>query len=314
RSRAHDLQQLLSEARDRRLREQRPGPAGLAHGLVSATGGPPPVTSPPEPDSGGPPMSVHRVLEHAVEGGLRELERPARGLLLAGLSGGLDVAFGPMLMAVLLTLSAGSPELWRTILAANAYTVGFIFVVLGRSELFTEHTTLASFPVLERRASLRDLGRLWSLVYASNVAGAFASGALGAFILTSLGVARASAIDEMGYDVVAHPWWTILVSAVLAGWLMGLMSWMSRTTRQMIGLMAVVWIVTLTIGLAKLHHCIAGTAEVAMAVVLPSGRVGFGDALHFLLWATLGTAIGGSVFVALVKFGHARIPSRRDAA
>lgn len=257
-------------------------------------------------------MAVQRILEHQVEAGMRELSRPSRGLLLSGLSAGLDVAFGPMLMAVLLTLSAGAPELWRTLLAANAYAVGFIFVVLGRSELFTEHTTVATFPVLDRRATLRDLGRLWGLVYVSNLAGALVSGSLGAVILTSLGVVEPRAAHDMGRDMVEHPWWTIVVSAILAGWLMGLLSWMSRTTRATIGLIAVVWIVTVTIGLAKLHHCIAGTAEVAMAIVVPGGDVSVADLLHFLVWSTLGNVIGGSVFVALVKFGHARVPSPRE--
>ena len=87
---------------------------------------------------------------------------------------------------------------------------------------------------------------------------------------------------------------------------------MSRTTRATIGLIAVVWIVTVTIGLAKLHHCIAGTAEVAMAIAVPGGDVSVADLLHFLVWSTLGNVIGGSVFVALVKFGHARVPSRRE--
>jgi formate/nitrite transporter FocA (FNT family) len=41
---------------------------------------------------------------------------------------------------------------------------GFLFVILGRSELFTEHTTLAVLPVLDGRASLRQLGRLWGLI------------------------------------------------------------------------------------------------------------------------------------------------------
>ncbi len=257
-------------------------------------------------------MPVGALLEYEMEAGLRELDRPARGLLLSGLSAGLDVGFGPMLMVVVLTFAEDASTLVRALLAGNAYAVGFAFVVLGRSELFTEHTTLAAFPVLDRRASTRNLLRLWGIVYAANVAGALASGALGALILRALGVASARSIEHVAHGMIDHAWWTILLSAVLAGWLMGLLSWLSRTTRATISLLAVVWIVTATIGVAKLHHCIAGTVEVAMALVTPGTGVGAADLGRFLVWATLGNVIGGSVFVAVVKLGHARLPSRRE--
>ena len=60
------------------------------------------------------------------------------------------------------------------LLVANMYAVGFIFVVLGRSELFTEQTTLAVLPVLGGRATVRELLRLWGVVYVANLIGAAA--------------------------------------------------------------------------------------------------------------------------------------------
>ncbi len=268
--------------------------------------------APSDAESGGPPMRITELLEHEIEGGERELDRPTRGLLLSGLSAGLDLAFGPMLIAVALTLTDGSDPLIRRLLAANAYAVGFAFVLVGRSELFTEHTTLAAFPALAGRATYRSVARLWGLVYVANIAGTIAAGALGALVLTALGVAHPPAFERMGRDMVDHAWWTIGVSAILAGWLMGLLSWMSRTTRSTLGQLAVVWLVTGTIGFAQLHHCIAGAAEVTMAIVMPGNAVTIGEALRFLVWATIGNAIGGVVFVALVKLGHARVPSRRE--
>lgn len=77
------------------------------------------------------------------------------------------------LMEVMLTLVSsvyGTP-LTET-LFANFYSVGFIFVILGRSELFTEQTTLGRFPVLDGRAALSSLVRLWELIYGGHVIGA----------------------------------------------------------------------------------------------------------------------------------------------
>ena len=79
-------------------------------------------------------------------------------------------------MGAMLTLMHDAlPEPITKLLVANMYSVGFIFVILGRLELFTEHTTLAFLPVLNRRASLRSLGRLWGLIYCSNLVGAMFS-------------------------------------------------------------------------------------------------------------------------------------------
>ena len=97
--------------------------------------------------------------------------RPARGLLLSGVSAGLDLGFSLLMMGIALTIvtqDAVHPLVQRLLLA-TAYSVGFLFVNLGRSELFTEHTTLMVFPVLHRTRTVGALLRSWALVYAGNL-------------------------------------------------------------------------------------------------------------------------------------------------
>lgn len=257
-------------------------------------------------------MPVRSILDAEVEAGVRELDRPSRGLLLSALSAGLDLGFGPLLIATIVTLADGSIHpLWQSLLTANAYSVGFIFVVLGRSELFTEHTTLAVLPVIDGRCPLRLLARHWARVYVANLVGAAVFGALAVAVGTSTGIVQSAAIEAIVHKVVAHPWWAILLSAVLAGWLMGLLSWLLRASQETISQLAIVWVVTAAIGLAHLHHCVVGTVEVVMGLVV-SSHFGMWDLGHFLLWTTLGNAFGGVVFVAVLKYGHASKPSRRE--
>src|SRR5205823_4313196 len=93
------------------------------------------------------------------------------------------------LMAVTRTLLEGTfPGPGVDLLVANMYAVGFIFVILGRSELFTEQTTLAVLPVLDRQATPQALARLWAVVYAANLAGAAAFAALAVLVGPALGV------------------------------------------------------------------------------------------------------------------------------
>jgi hypothetical protein len=87
------------------------------------------------------------ILEHEITEGLRELERPTTGLLISGVSAGLDVSLSLFLMVVILTLTQGQlNSAVAEMLSAAMYSVGFIVVILGRSELFTEHTTRAVYP------------------------------------------------------------------------------------------------------------------------------------------------------------------------
>jgi formate-nitrite transporter family protein len=101
----------------------------------------------------------------------------------------------------------------------------------------------------------------------------------------------------------------ILMSGIMAGWLMGLLSWLVAAGRDTISQIVVVWMVTTAIGLGRFHHAIAGSVEVLAGVF--AGGVTFADYAHFLGWATLGNLIGGPIFVALIKYGHAR-PAAED--
>jgi formate/nitrite transporter FocA (FNT family) len=253
-----------------------------------------------------PQKGYETILEQEIETGLTELERSGRGLFLSGLSAGLDVSFSLLLMAVMRTLTEGKlPEPAVEILVANMYAVGFIFVVLGRSELFTEHTTLAVLPVLDRRASLRQLGRLWGLVYVSNLLGTGVFAAIAVLVGPALEVADPAVFGKIAHSVTDHPAWVMVASAMLAGWLMGLVSWLVVASRDSIGQIFLVWLVTVSIGFLHLNHCVVGTTEVLAGLFAGQG-ISWLDFGRFLVLTTGGNIAGSVVFVALIKYGHVK--------
>ena len=261
---------------------------------------------------GDAPKPYTRILAQEIEHGLGEIKRPTGGLLTSGLSAGLDIGFSLFLMAIVLTLADGAlPPLALELLLANMYAVGFILVILGRSELFTEHTTVAVFPVLAGEAPLTRLLRLWGLVYFSNLAGATLFAGISTLVGPAIGVIESRAFTAIARSLTDHEWWVILLSAVLAGWLMGLLSWLIAAADDTISRVVLVWIVTAAIGLGHLHHSIAGTVEVLAGVIAggPGGPVGWADYGRFILWATLGNALGGVVFVAIIKYRHVIEPA-----
>ena len=257
-----------------------------------------------------PKKASKQILQHEIEEGLNALERPLVGLFISGLSAGLDVGFSLFLMAVAVTAAEGQmPKPMERLLVANLYSVGFIFVILGRSELFTEQTTLAVLPVLAGRSSMRSLLRLWVVVWGANVIGAAIFASLAALIGPSLGVIDPGALGEIAHHLTDHPSRAIFLSALLAGWLMGLVSWLVAAGRDTISQIVLVWLVTTSIGFAGLHHVILGSVEVFAGVFAGQG-VGALDVGRFLLWATLGNIVGGVVFVAVLKYGVARPQSQ----
>jgi len=257
-----------------------------------------------EPDTA--QVSYQSILEHEITEGLRELERPTSGLVISGVSAGLDVSLSLFLMVVVLDLAARGQlnSALAEMLSASMYSVGFIVVILGRSELFTEHTTRAVYPVLHRRASIARLLRLWGLIYVSNLIGTAVFARLVTIVGPALGVVDASLFGGIARQVVDHPWWVIFLSGTLAAWLMGLVSWLVSAARDTTSQILFVAIITWSIGIAHLHHAIVGSVEVLAGVFARQG-VGLRDYWHFLLWASLGNAAGGVFFVALFKYSHA---------
>ncbi|GAB3698280.1 formate/nitrite transporter family protein [Halorubrum pallidum] len=249
-------------------------------------------------------MTSRNILGSLLDSGLHEMNRERSGLLLSGLSAGLDIGFGPLMMAVVLTLSPGGfGDLTTELLLASVYSIGFMFVIIGRSELFTEHTTLAVIPVLDGQASLRQLGRLWGLVYVGNLVGGFLFTLLVTLLMPELGVVAPESFETIALKLVDHdlPW--LFVGGVFAGWLMGLLAWLVAAAQETTSRILLVLIVTGTIGLLHLPHSIAGNVEVLFGLLV-SPAITLADYASFLVLATIGNAFGGTVFVALLKYGH----------
>ena len=261
-----------------------------------------------------PKKASRQILRHEIEEGLDALQRPAVGLVVSGLSAGLDVGFSAFLIAVALSHADGAlPKPVERLLVANLYSVGFIFVIIGRSELFTEQTTLAVLPTLRGRASIGQLLRLWGLVWGSNILGAMAFAGLATVTGSSLGVIDDRAFGEIARRMTDHPGLAIFLSGVFAGWLMGLVSWLVAAGRDTISQIVMVWLVTTAIGYIGLHHVVLGSVEVFAGAFAGQG-VGPADIGRFLLWATVGNTLGGVVFVAILKYGLARPEPQADSA
>ena len=215
------------------------------------------------------------------------------------------------MMAVVLTLFNGVfPDPVVHFLVSNMYPLGFMFVVLGRSELFTEHTTLAILPVLQGLTPLKKLLRLWAIVYFSNIVGGLIFALILSYLSGPLHFLQSWALVKISHDLISHSWMATLISAALAGWLMGLLAWLVAASRDTISQILIIWIITTCIGLAGLAHSIVGNIEVAGGLF--SGSISFMQYINFLIPVTLGNIIGGVFFVGILKYSHTSLSGKEE--
>jgi formate/nitrite transporter FocA (FNT family) len=244
------------------------------------------------------------ILEVAIEEGLEQLERPPLSLFLSSIAAGLILGFTAMSVGVTtIALEGLESTLPLRIAVALVYPLGFVVCMMSGTELFTEHTATAVYPVLDRKAFFSAMVRLWVIVLAGNLLGTLISAGLLTLAEDVVGAAE-------GYRIVASHLMEfatvpLLLSALLAGWLMALGAWLILATPPTVSQLASIYVVTFLIGLGGLHHSIAGSAE-ALTGYLTSNEFTIVEVLRFILLAAIGNLIGGSLFVAVLNYGHIR--------
>jgi formate-nitrite transporter family protein len=239
-------------------------------------------------------LVIHEVLR---EEGEFELRRPPAALLWSGLAAGLSMGFSFLTLALLQAYLPDQP--WRRVLASFGYSVGFVIVVLGQQQLFTETTLTAMLPVFyqPRWKSVGILLRMWAIVLFANIAGTIAfAGLLSRHDLFNPQIRQAlSAAAAVSIGDGAVP---MALKAMLAGWMIALMVWVLPSARSA-GLFVIV-LMTYVIALGQFSHIVAGSTEAAFAVL--TGEASVGDyVMRFFLPTILGNLIGGVALAALLN-------------
>lgn len=234
--------------------------------------------------------------------GEEELQRSNSALAWSGLAAGLSMGFSLVAQGLLEKHLPAAD--WRHLLIPLGYTIGFLIVVLGRQQLFTENTLTVILPLLKEKklSILGNVARLWAVVLLANLAGAY---------LFALVIAHSFAFDASAKDAFAKVsehavllggFWTVLIKSIFAGWLIALMVWMlpaAETAR-----VAIIIIITWLVGVSNFAHIVAGASEVFYLIT--TGALPWSQGVaSYLLPAFLGNIIGGVTLVAALN--HAQV-------
>lgn len=242
------------------------------------------------------------VIHEIVRGeGLEELERSFGGLAWSGIAAGLSIGFSFIVQA---NIQSALPEsAWSRLVSGFGYCIGFLIVILGRQQLFTETTLTAMIPALTQRNLATSLGtlRVWAIVLAANIAATWVF----AWLASREGLFPEPVLQSMmtlSAHTMDHTFGHTLLTAGAAGWLIGLMVWLlpgAGPSRPLI-----IILVTYVVAICQFPHIIAGSVEAAYGVFI--GHASLGDyGMRFLLPTLLGNSIGGTILAAL--FNHAPI-------
>lgn len=248
------------------------------------------------------PARAPVIFETIRRKGDEELARPVVSLAASGLLAGIALGLSVMAQAL---LRAHLPDTeWRPLVDNFGYSIGFLLVVLGQLQLFTENTITAVCPVLDapRPKIFFRVVRLWTVVFASNVVGA---AIFGYILYATQGMQPKvwEAITEISMHSLDHSWLETMTRGIGAGWLIAILVWIMPNSEGSKPLMII--IVTYLIGLAGFTHVIAGTTEAAV-VAWSTPQTGLDVAWSFVLPAFIGNLLGGTVFFTFLTWAQIR--------
>ena len=248
---------------------------------------------------------VHEIVRRA---GDEELSRPFWSLWWSGMAAGSGMCssiLGESLLTSVLPDAA-----WRPAVAAIGYTLGFLIVILGGLQLFTESTLQAVIPVATRPSfgNLVRLGRLWTIVLVANVSGTL----FVAFLVTSNLVGFPGGLPpmiEVARPLLSHGFIDTMKGGVPAGFLLAAVAWALPSGRGQE--FWITFLFTYFVGLGHFSHVIAGSGEAWLLVL--SGHATFGWAVFgFILPAFIGNVLGGTMLFALLAHAQVRSEIQHD--
>lgn len=246
--------------------------------------------------------SAQAIHDTILQEGINELERTSKALFFSGLAAGLSMSFS-LIAEGLLSASLPDSE-WKGLVSGFGYSVGFLIVILGKQQLFTENTLTPIIPLLHHKSwgTLLKVLRLWGWVLVANLLGAL----LIAIVIAKTHVfslAVQTAFLEIGLKAMEPDFGTTIVSGIFAGWLIALLIWLipyAETARVW-----VIIIITYVVSIGHFSHVIAGSVE-TFTLAAMGGAAWSEVLLGFILPALVGNVIGGVVLVAAINHAQTK--------
>jgi formate/nitrite transporter FocA (FNT family) len=242
-----------------------------------------------------------------VDEGTQRLHRTWREVVVTGFFGGTEVAMG--VLAFLSVLHATHNQL----VAGLAFSIGFLAMLLGRSELFTEGFLVPVTTVAAKRASVAQLIKLWGGTLVANLVGGWI---LMWLIVTAFPKLRDQAIESATHFATAPLTLETMALAVLGGMAITLMTRMQHGTDEMFGKVAAAVAIAFLLAGLGLFHSVLDSLLIFGALIAGGAPFGYLDWLAWFGYTVLGNVVGGLALVTLLRLlrSKERLQQERDEA
>ncbi|ADW67270.1 formate/nitrite transporter family protein [Granulicella tundricola] len=243
--------------------------------------------------------SAQDIYNQVAKNARQELKRSSVSLGISGFAGGTFMGLTALGTAIALSMLGHSPG--AVMISRMFYPVGFIVVILGRSQLFTENTLYPVALILSEKKEFWNTLRLWGVVLPANVLGAFAFASL-VSLTPALNPRFIEALTQLGLDAMANPAQTVFWSGVMGGWIIALTAWLVSGSHSITGSVMIIWTLTFLVGLGNFAHCIATSGEVFIAIL--THHAPWMAYPHWFFPAVAGNICGGVGMVTLLEYGQ----------
>ncbi len=247
---------------------------------------------------------VAQAFDRIVSQGAQRLHRTWREVITTGLAGGLEVGVG------VLALLAVYAETGSHLLAGLAFSVGFIALLLAKSELFTEGFLVPVTAVVAGRAGIGQLARLWGGTLVANLVGGWLLMWIVVHALPELG---ATAIESATTFVDAPLDLQSACLSFLAGSSITLMTRMQQGAESESGkIVAAVAGAFVLAGLVLFHSIL--DSLIIFAGIHAGGPFGYADWIAWFWYVTLLNMAGGLLVVTLLRLVRSKELIERERA
>ena len=193
---------------------------------------------------------------------------------------------------------------WGPLVSSLGYSVGFVIVIMGNLQLFTENTVTAVLP-LATHPTARNVGRLlrlWGAVFAANMAGTLFVAAIIAWRVI-VSDAQLNAAVAVSRAILSHGALQTLLLGMPAGFLVASIAWILPNARG--SEFWVIVMITYVIAIGGFSHVVAGSGEAWL--LLCAGKISlFGAVGGFIVPALIGNIVGGTGLFAVIAHGQVR--------
>ncbi len=236
--------------------------------------------------------ALEESLDRQLNEGTQRLGRTWRETLATGFFGGSEVAIG------VLALVAVVHETGSQLLGGLAFSVGFLALLLGRSELFTEGFLVPVVTVVSKRARVPQLVKFWTGTLLANLAGGWLVMWL---VVQAFPDLRAELVRAGEHFATAGLTAESFCLAILAGMVVTLMTRMQHGTDDMPAkITAAVAAAFLLAGL-EMFHSVLDSLLIFGALHTGQAAIGYGDWLQFFGYTVAGNMLGGLGLVTLLR-------------